>query len=74
MVLKYDERFQIFYGLLIAAHHLWIPTHLRVAGFPSNWAVTDIIKDLINGFIGSRQETGDSLRNLRSEIKHPWGL
>lgn len=73
MVLR-DERFQILYGLLGKYTLPLLDTYLRVAGFPNNWAGVDLTKDLINGFVGSRQEAGGLLRNLRSEIRDPRGL
>lgn len=71
---SWDERFQILYGLLGKQLLPPLDTHLRVAGFPSNWAGGEIIEDFINGFIGSGQEAGSSLRKLRSEIRDPRGL
>lgn len=59
-------------GLLGNSYPPPLDTHLRVAGFPNSLAVS-VAKDLIDGFIGSRQEAGDSLRKPRSGIRDPMG-
>ena len=48
--------------------YLFGDTHLRVAGFPSNWAA-GVIEDLIDSFVGSGQEARSLLRNLSSGFR-----